>query len=88
MTAGLRRVVGRYVIYAQPRIKIVRIIFVVTAVSAHPVQSVQSDVRYGQQVSMSVVVINAAHPRLPARAGTRTIVIYAPALVKRLIYAL
>ena len=34
---------------------------------------------------MSVVVTNAAHPRLPARAGTRTIVIYAPALVKRLI---
>ena len=34
---------------------------------------------------MSVVVIHAAHPRLPARAGTRTIVIYAPALVKLLI---
>ena len=76
---------GRYVKNAQPHIKIVRIICVVTAVSAHPVQSVQSDRRCGRQVSMSVVVINAAHPRLPARAGTRTIVIYAPALAKRLI---
>ena len=87
MTAGLRRAVGRYMYVknAQPRTKIVRIIFVVTAVSAHPVQSVQSDLRCGRQVSMSVVVIHAAHPRLPARAGTRTIVIYAPVLAKRLI---